>query len=107
MRTVPKYMAIISINNYLDETLVGDARLLKGVVAGVGAVLITNPIDALHMEHTRAERKVSLLQIMRREGLTIMSRGLGSNMVAVTIPITIAITITDLLKSWKYRDVEA
>lgn len=102
LRTVPKYAAIVTINNSLDDTLVGDTRLLKGPLAGAAAVVLTNPLDALHMHHTREEGRVGLLQIMRREGLTVFTRGAGANMVAVTIPISIAIAVTDIMKSWKY-----
>mmetsp|Transcript_18644 Transcript_18644/g.34827 ORF Transcript_18644/g.34827 Transcript_18644/m.34827 type:complete len:266 (-) Transcript_18644:13-810(-) len=104
MRTVPKYAAIVTINNHLDDTLAGDRRLLKGPLAGAAAVVLTNPLDALHMHHTREEGKVGLLQIIRREGLAVFTRGVGANMVAVTIPISIAIAVTDMMKSWKYSN---
>jgi len=96
-------MAIVSINNYLDDVILDrDVKLLKGPIAGVGAVVLTNPLDSLHVEYMKAEKNVSVIQIIKTNGFKLLSRGMGSNMVAVTIPITITIVVSDLLKSWKY-----
>lgn len=97
-------MAIVSINNYLDEVLEGSERMLKGPISGIGAVVLTNPLDFLHMEYMKAEKNMSILNIIKANGFKAFTRGMGSNMVGVTIPISITIFVSDILKSWKYNN---
>lgn len=103
LRSVPKYVAIISIDNYLDEALTGEAKFCKGSLAGIGAVLLTNPFDSLHAEYLKAE-KLSLVSVIKREGLSLLSKGLAPNMIAVVLPTTVTILVSDILKTWKYSE---
>ena len=95
-------MAILPMNHFLEHTLEDEAKYVKGPLAALGAVVVTNPVDFIHIEYIKSEGRVSISEIIKSSGFRLFSRGLGSNIVAVTLPVSITIFITDIFKSWKY-----
>mmetsp|Transcript_16153 Transcript_16153/g.26370 ORF Transcript_16153/g.26370 Transcript_16153/m.26370 type:complete len:308 (-) Transcript_16153:63-986(-) len=111
-KSVPKYVASVVVKDACDKFLpeaTTDGEFLarasvKSVVAGVAGAVLTNPMDVVRNEMFKTDLGfVATLKSLRasqiERGLQPMAwatRGLTSNLIAVSIPITVTIFLTDV-----------
>ena len=115
MKTVPKYCTAIACKDVVEahlprsdhpshnEELLRSAT--KSVTAGVAGAALTNPLDVLRNEMFKTDLPVgrTLSKLVREEGASFLTRGIGKNLVAVAIPIAVTIFTTDRLVALKYN----
>jgi len=119
MKTVPKYCTAIAAKDAVEawlpksdhpthSTELGRSAV-KSVVAGVAGAALTNPLDVLRNEMFKTDLGVgaTLRKLIRDEGKAWPSRGMGKNLVAVSIPIAITIFATDALVNMKKGRADA
>ncbi|KAL7560162.1 hypothetical protein ACA910_013172 [Epithemia clementina (nom. ined.)] len=111
LKTVPKYCTAVVVKDVMEDAL-PPARTpsenlwrsaCKSVVAGVAGAALTNPFDVIRNEMFKSN--LDLIQTIQHlknaaEGWSFMSRGLGKNLVAVAIPLSCTIFLTDALIQW-------
>lgn len=112
LKTVPKYCTAVVVKDYMESILplpdkssptFEQDRLwrsaTKSAVAGVAGAALTNPLDVIRNEMFKTN--VSLLQTVKHLneelGYAFLWRGMGKNMVAVAIPVSCTIFLTDQL----------
>lgn len=128
IKTVPKYITSVAVKDIMESALPpaqskGEFLLrasVKAVVAGVAGAALTNPFDVVRNEMFKTDlslfstiRALREGELMRRgpvpgsPGMTFvrsfgwMGRGLVPNLIAVSIPITITIFLTDIFVGYK------
>jgi len=72
---------------------------LKSVAAGIAGAALTNPLDVIRNEmfKTNAGLIDTVRHLKRELGYSFLARGLGKNLVAVSIPVACTIFFTDAL----------
>ena len=80
-------------------------RMGLGVVSGMATAVLTNPLDVIRNEMFKTDLPVgrTLSKLVREEGASFLTRGIGKNLVAVAIPIAVTIFTTDRLVALKYN----
>jgi hypothetical protein len=114
---VPKYVTSVVVKDILEETLPAShsesgfllRAAVKSVVAGVAGAALTNPMDVVRNEMFKTDK--GLMETVNglkdaHKGWNWMTRGLSANLVAVSVPITLTIFITDVLIRWREGDTE-
>lgn len=109
-KSVPKYCTSVVVKD-VCEALLPKARndreflaraTVKAVLAGLSGAVLTNPMDVIRNEMFKTDRGfIETIRTLgaqsRQEGAPLgwLSRGLVSNLVAVSLPITLTIFSTD------------
>jgi hypothetical protein len=113
LKTVPKYCTVVYIKDKMEEALPKidkntDKNLFllraatKSCTAGVIGAAITNPFDVLRNEmfKTNLSLRPCLESLFKNEGSKWLSRGMTKNMVAVSLPMSLTIFLTDIFCSF-------
>jgi hypothetical protein len=119
LKTVPKYCTAIYVKDVMENllpqipihsTIDGHSSTyqrdkllrsaLKSIVAGIAGAALTNPLDVIRNEMFKTN--YSLVDTVKHlyssyGGLSWMSRGIGQNLIAVTVPVACNIFFTDTL----------
>lgn len=111
MKSVPKYITSVVVKAVMEKNLPpakSDKEFLarssiKSIVAGVAGAVLTNPADVLRNQMFKSDTGFfatiqSLSNTEREAGRSSLAwtwRGLGSNLIAVSLPITVTIFLTD------------
>jgi len=109
-KSVPKYMTSVVVKDWMENALpqaeTQEQFLVraatKSVFAGLAGAVLTNPMDVIRNEMFKTDQ--SLISTTRslnsRLGFRTWSiRGLYANLIAVSVPITLTIFLTDILSS--------
>lgn len=130
-KSVPKYLTAVVVKDSLELALPPASddfpflarAVVKAVAAGLAGAVLTNPMDVIRNEMFKTDKgfadTVRTLcaesrgesrgaegrgaQGARGSGWGWMRRGLGSNVIAVSFPITLTIFLGDVLVQWKHR----
>jgi hypothetical protein len=110
---VPKYCTVVYIKDKMDEVLPKvdkntDKNLFllraatKSTTAGIIGAAITNPFDVLRNEmfKTNLSLRPCLESLFQNEGRGWLARGMAKNMVAVSLPMSVTIFLTDIFCSF-------
>jgi len=112
LKTVPKYCTAIIVKDYMDQILPAvdpesptystDTLLRSGcksAAAGLAGAALTNPLDVIRNEMFKTNQPLVLTvkKLQEELGWRFMLRGIGKNMVAVSIPVASTIFFTDAL----------
>ncbi|EDQ84451.1 uncharacterized protein MONBRDRAFT_30221 [Monosiga brevicollis MX1] len=112
-KTVPKYVTAVLVKQAMDRSLapvnkeqdrlgwlVRSAK--KAVVAGTAGAILTNPFDVIrnHMFRTDLGMVPAIRSLYQTEGPRFVWRGVAKNMIAVAIPVTVTIFLTDIFEQW-------
>jgi hypothetical protein len=105
LKTVPKYIVAIAVKDWVEDVykLPTDvdspsyhtARLyksaFKSLAAGVAGAALTNPLDVVRNEQFKNHLglRVTVQQLYREMGWKFVARGLGKNMIAVAMPVSV------------------
>jgi len=112
LKTVPKYCTAVIVKDWAEGALPrpspDDSRYhvtllvrsaCKSAAAGLAGAVLTNPLDVIRNEMFKTN--LSLLECvvkLRNEmGWRFVIRGMGKNMVAVSVPVAATIFFTDAL----------
>jgi len=113
LKTVPKYCTAIAIKDYIESYLFPANPLnplspnysseklwrsaYKSAAAGVAGAALTNPLDVIRNEMFKTNMPLrDTVQFLHRElGWKFIFRGMGKNLVAVSIPVASTIFFTD------------
>lgn len=113
LKTVPKYCTAILVKDYMEtklqqpdrssETYETDKLIrsaCKSTAAGIAGAALTNPLDVIRNEMFKTNK--SLLDAIKSlhieyNGNKWMMRGMGKNLVAVSVPVGCTIFFTDML----------
>lgn len=112
LKTVPKYCTAIIVKDYMEQILPpvdphsstskSDNLIrsaCKSASAGIAGALLTNPLDVIRNEMFKTN--LSLLDTVNslkaEMGYKFIFRGMGKNLVAVSIPVASTIFFTDML----------
>ena len=114
LKTVPKYCTAILVKDYMEKVLPHPEkdsdvyerdRLLrsacKSAAAGIAGATLTNPLDVIRNEMFKTNQ--SLIQTIKSLHLEFdgsakwMMRGMGKNLIAVSVPVGCTIFFTDTL----------
>ncbi|EGD83003.1 hypothetical protein PTSG_03639 [Salpingoeca rosetta] len=106
-KTVPKYVTAVYVKEMMDEwlapvdstdrtaVLVRSAK--KSVIAGLAGATLTNPLDVIR--NTMFQTETSMFQTIKhlhaKKGWRFLYQGLGKNLVAVAVPVSLTIFLTD------------
>ena len=112
MKTVPKYCTAIVVKDYM-ESILPPADILspnyksdvlwrsacKSAIAGVAGAALTNPLDVIRNEMFKTNKPfLETVNLLRRElGMKFLTRGIGKNLVAVSLPLASTLFLTDAL----------
>lgn len=112
LKTVPKYCSAILVKDYMErvlpqpspnsETYKRDKLMrsaLKSTVAGIAGATLTNPLDVIRNEMFKTNKSlVECISHLTTEynGYKWMARGMGKNLVAVSVPVGFTIFFTDM-----------
>lgn len=111
LKTVPKYCTAVIVKDYMEyvlpkidqnsETAKSDnlyRSACKSAAAGIAGALLTNPLDVIRNEMFKTNLPLfQTVQKLKSEfGWKFMNRGLGKNLVAVSIPVSTTIFFTDI-----------
>ena len=82
---------------YSSDTLIRSG--CKSAAAGLAGAALTNPLDVIRNEMFKTNKPLTLTvkQLYEEMGWRFMLRGIGKNMVAVSIPVASTIFFTDAL----------
>ena len=112
LKTVPKYCTAIIVKDYMEQILPKTdpdsptaktdnlARsACKSASAGIAGALLTNPLDVIRNEMFKTNLSlVDTVKSLEKElGWKFVFRGMGKNLVAVSIPVASTIFFTDIL----------
>eukprot|EP00511_Aplanochytrium_stocchinoi_P002593 CAMPEP_0204830042 /NCGR_PEP_ID=MMETSP1346-20131115/8299_1 /ASSEMBLY_ACC=CAM_ASM_000771 /TAXON_ID=215587 /ORGANISM="Aplanochytrium stocchinoi, Strain GSBS06" /LENGTH=301 /DNA_ID=CAMNT_0051960163 /DNA_START=150 /DNA_END=1055 /DNA_ORIENTATION=+ len=128
-KSVPKYCTSVIVKDVMEEQLPQPntknefllRATVKAVVAGVAGATLTNPMDVIRNEmfktdkslvetirslrHGEIEKHISIHgksePIGLMKSMAWVKRGLGPNLIAVSIPVTITIFLTDVFIGFK------
>lgn len=113
LKSVPKYCTAIVVKDYMEtilprpdrsspnydsENLVRSA--CKSTAAGIAGAALTNPLDVIRNEMFKTNKSlIDVVKSLHSEfgGFKWMSRGMGKNLVAVSVPVGCTIFFTDIL----------
>ena len=112
LKTVPKYCTAVCVKDWVEDLLNRQfprgpqtsrneelmRSAMKSISAGLAGAILTNPLDVLRNEMFKTDLSMTqtLKKLQREEGVNFMGRGIGKNLVAVAIPIAVAIFMTDV-----------
>jgi len=112
MKTVPKYCTAILVKDYM-ESILPPADILspnyksdvlwrsacKSAIAGVAGAALTNPLDVIRNEMFKTNKPfLETVNLLHCElGMTFLTRGIGKNLVAVSLPLASTLFLTDAL----------
>jgi len=112
LKTVPKYCTAIIIKDYMEQVLPQidpdspsaktdkfARSACKSASAGVAGALLTNPLDVVRNEMFKTNLSLmDTVKSLRKEmGWKFIFRGMGKNLIAVSIPVASTIFFTDVL----------
>jgi len=112
LKTVPKYCTAIIVKDYMENRLPQSdpqsptyqtdkliRSALKSATAGLAGAILTNPLDVIRNEMFKTNKSlVSTVNLLLDElGWKFIVRGMGKNLVAVSIPVASTIFFTDAL----------
>lgn len=116
LKSVPKYITAIVIKDFMEDRLPrGDSKdknfqltrsAVKSVVAGIAGAVLTNPLDVIRNEMFKTDFPLvkTFRTTLEKEGWSFATRGMASNVCAVSIPLAITIFLTDVLQSMKIEN---
>jgi len=110
LKTVPKYCTAIAVKDFAENRLPKpepgsphyDRDVLcrsaaKSTMAGLAGAALTNPLDVIRNEQFKTD--LGLMRTTRalwdEMGYRFLFRGLGKNMIAVALPVSVTIFCTD------------
>lgn len=114
LKTVPKYCTAImvkdfmeymlpkpeaGVDSYYDNIMLCRAAVKSGA-AGLAGAALTNPLDVIRNEMFKTNKGLTeSVRILQEEygGARWMARGMGKNLIAVSIPVACTIFFTDIL----------
>lgn len=111
LKTVPKYCTAVIVKDFMEEWLAPadpssptyDSDRLwrsakKSATAGVAGAALTNPLDVIRNEMFKTNMGLSqtVRHLWQSMGSSFLWRGLGKNLVAVSIPVACTIFFTDV-----------
>lgn len=111
LKTVPKYCTAIIVKDYMDGVLPqidpqsssanSDALIrsaCKSATAGLAGAVLTNPCDVVRNEMFKTNLSLmdTVTKLRSEMGWKFMFRGMGKNLVAVSIPVASTIFFTDI-----------
>jgi hypothetical protein len=111
LKTVPKYCTAIIVKDYMDGVLPqidpqsssanSDALIrsaYKSATAGLAGAVLTNPCDVVRNEMFKTNLSLmdTVTKLRSEMGWKFMWRGMGKNLVAVSIPVASTIFFTDI-----------
>ena len=116
LKSVPKYCTAVFVKDWMENVLPQPnlsstsystdcltRSASKSVIAGIAGAALTNPVDVIRNEMFKTN--LSLLEtvstLYKNLGWTFMTRGMGKNLVAVSIPVASTIFFTDALIQFK------
>ena len=125
LKTVPKYCTAVFVKDYMEmnlpevdpssptyksDSLIRSAT--KSVIAGVAGAALTNPLDVIRNEmfKTNQNLKETVVGLHKKGGWQVFARGMGKNLVAVSIPVASTIFFTDMLIQYnksRCNDIES
>lgn len=122
LKTVPKYCTAIIVKDYMEEvlpkinenessssssslsspeeykrnTMIRSA--CKSATAGIAGAILTNPVDVIRNEMFKTNLSLvdTVAKLRGEMGWNFCTRGIGKNLVAVSIPVASTIFFTDL-----------
>jgi len=112
LKTVPKYCTAILVKDYMEAMLPHPEKdsptlrrdnlcraACKSAVAGLAGAALTNPFDVIRNEMFKTNLSLFHAFAKLREdlGWRFIMRGMGKNMIAVSIPVASTIFFTDAL----------
>ena len=114
LKAVPKYCTAVYIKDFMERTLpmpTSDPEsaayrneclvrsACKSVVAGISGAALTNPLDVIRNEMFKTNQGLvdTVKGLHEKMGYKFMIRGMGKNLVAVSIPVASTIFFTDVL----------
>lgn len=112
LKTVPKYCTAIIVKDYMEihlpksdpqsETYKTDnlcRSACKSAAAGIAGAALTNPLDVIRNEMFKTNQSLlsTVRSLMDEMGWRFIMRGMGKNLVAVSIPVASTIFFTDAL----------
>ena len=110
LKTVPKYCTAVVVKDVMDDVLPKAhtpsdylwRSACKSCAAGLAGAALTNPFDVIRNEMFKSNTSLTetVQHLYKTEGWAFLSRGLGKNMVAVAIPVSCTIFLTDALIQW-------
>lgn len=110
MKTVPKYCSAIIVKDIMEEYLPQSDPLsltynsdrlwrsaYKSSIAGICGAVLTNPLDVIRNEMFKTNMKLTetIRYLHNKHGYKFIIRGMGKNMIAVSIPVSCTIFFTD------------
>eukprot|EP00924_Labyrinthula_sp_SR-Ha-C_P005858 maker-scaffold_14-augustus-gene-7.16-mRNA-1 protein AED:0.24 eAED:0.24 QI:173/0/0.5/1/0.33/0.75/4/0/1003 len=113
-KTVPKYLTSVVVKDIMEDTLPKydpedmsqyskflARTTIKSVVAGVAGAVITNPMDVVRNEMFKTDLGFfdTIRSLYKTKGRKWVTRGLGPNVIAVSVPVSITIFLTDIFNS--------
>lgn len=119
LKTVPKYCTAILVkdlmehflpkpnptgSDHYDKTLLVRAAV-KSSTAGLAGAALTNPLDVIRNEMFKTNKGLmSSVSGLKEEygGWKWMGRGMGKNLIAVSIPVACTIFFTDILIQFSF-----
>ena len=93
----------IEARNDAKKQLLLYRSAIKSMTAGLAGAILTNPLDVIRNEMYKTEASLvnSVKNIYKNYGLvSLLTRGMDKNIVAVTIPIGLTIFLTDTFDRW-------
>jgi hypothetical protein len=111
LKTVPKYCTAVVVKDFMEEWLPAadpasatcdrdclSRSAIKSAAAGLAGAALTNPLDVIRnsMFKTNLSLSDTARYLRKTTGWGFLYRGLGKNLVAVTIPVACTIFLTDV-----------
>jgi hypothetical protein len=115
LKTVPKYCTAIIVKDYMEEVLpkISESSssspeeykrntmirsACKSATAGIAGAILTNPVDVIRNEMFKTNLSLvdTVAKLRGEMGWNFCTRGIGKNLVAVSIPVASTIFFTDL-----------
>ena len=112
LKTVPKYCTAIIVKDYMEQTLPQTdpqspthktdkliRSACKSATAGIAGAALTNPLDVIRNEMFKTNKSLvaTVNSLIDEMGWRFILRGMGKNLVAVSIPVASTIFFTDAL----------
>mmetsp|Transcript_23927 Transcript_23927/g.35567 ORF Transcript_23927/g.35567 Transcript_23927/m.35567 type:complete len:308 (+) Transcript_23927:262-1185(+) len=112
LKTVPKYCTAIIVKDYMENKLPQNDpqsptyktdQLLrsacKSATAGIAGAALTNPLDVIRNEMFKTNKSLmsTVNSLLDEMGWRFILRGMGKNLVAVSVPVASTIFFTDAL----------
>ena len=110
LKTVPKYCTAIIVKDYMEEKLPkADPQSstykvdqlcrsgCKSAAAGLAGAALTNPLDVIRNEMFKTNKSLftTVKSLIDELGWKFVIRGMGKNLIAVSIPVASTIFFTD------------